>query len=51
LKRRVVGGAASKEDGSNTQSTETGESGKDNAQNKHEKEQNADLGKVVNLMQ
>jgi len=51
LKRRVIGGAASKEGGSNTQSAEAGESREDNAQNKHEKEQNADLGKVVNLMQ
>jgi hypothetical protein len=48
LKRRVVGGAASKEGGAKAQSAETGESGKDD---KHEQEQSADLGKVVNLMQ
>lgn len=51
LKRRVVGGAASKEGGPKTQSTEAGESGQDDAQDKYEQEQSADLGKVVNLMQ
>lgn len=44
LKRRVVGGAAIKTE------SKTGDE-PDKTENKHEKEQSADLGKVVNLMQ